>query len=497
MLGTTTIIHGATPAFPMPYAFNGEARWLDPWKDDLVVQMKDFLPFLNTAPGLRLCTIRSKFTKKHVDDFDAVVRRLKGTGNTTRRYIYAEGCVNLSLHPHCVLADDQRLLTVKRECACGAVRWSETVTVKDLKDRTLHLTFTEHSTVHKENCVVPGSTERSHPLIGQFVYVKELAADRTNTTSKIEVGAAHFDQHAHDLSVISDLAQHGKDLPRGFIQETIKNARASSRGRSGEGDFDLTHRRITELVAEADGDLERIRVVEYHPVADMEATDPTDPQSWYWYLVEMPHAARDMADRGAACVALDGKVKGVLTGGIIIPIMTTVPGLPCITDPRSNQRIPLHGLRHQHRGQVNYILYANTEAHGVMSAVLSTVRGLLTCNNVGCNHPLSMREGAGGGYTLERSECAGNVRPGEWERELYDACAAYLKSSYRRMSSGLWPKLKEPIICRYHDIVCHLVSRTIGNTCAPLTRLRRCCCRHLHCILYSHNTPLFVFRTYH
>ena len=113
MLGTTTIIHGATPAFPMPYAFNGEARWLDPWKDDLVVQMKDFLPFLNTAPGLRLCTIRSKFTKKHVDNFDAVVRRLKGTGNTTRRYIYAEGCVNLSLHPQLcfLLANRSQVLT--------------------------------------------------------------------------------------------------------------------------------------------------------------------------------------------------------------------------------------------------------------------------------------------------------------------------------------------------------------------------------------------------
>jgi hypothetical protein len=214
-----------------------------------VVQMKDVLPFLNTTPRLQLCTLRCKYTKKHVSNFDTVVRRLKGKGDATRRYIYAEGCVNLSLHPHSGLDGSQRLLSVKRECACGAVGWLETVTAKDLEDRTVHLTFTAQSTEHKDVCVAPGATERSQPLVGQYVYVKELALDRTNTASKIEVGSAHFDQHANDVSVVSDLAQHGKDLDLGFIQNTLKHARASGRGHGGEGDFDLIHSRIVNVLA--------------------------------------------------------------------------------------------------------------------------------------------------------------------------------------------------------------------------------------------------------
>ena len=199
-----------------------------------------------------------------------------------------------------------------------------------------------------------------------------------------------------------------------------------------------------------------MNLVEYHPAKDVTSMDCSDPDAWWYYIVEMPYATEDMFKHGGNGIAFDGKLKLVLEGGVVIPILTTRPGLGHIHDPRTKTRVPLFGLRNGHRGDVNYIVVANTEASGLLTAVLTTVRGLLRCSDATCDHAVTLHDGEMGGFALARRGCANNDRPGQWAVESFDACKAYLTSTYARSYSGGWDHLSVPIICRYHNIVCHL-----------------------------------------
>ena len=455
----TTLVHHATPDFPIQHSFTNGGN--NPWRNEVRVPMRSILPLLNTCPRLMLCGFRVVSTRLLIPDFDVNVRRLLDiAGSKPRTFKYAEGLINLTLKEACVLPAKTRLLAVTRRCTCGAVQWTETVSVQDLRDRTTCLHFKSSFTVHTSACVPLNTTVRPGQLIGAYVLVKELSACRTTTTSDIERGGANFDRSAHDMTMVSDLVPHGEKMSRSFIRQTLGHSRETGRGTGNERkySFQLIHEMAVAMKEKArrHGDFSRMNVVEYHPVRDTEATDCADPNAWWYYIVEMPYATRDMSTHGGDGIAYDGKVKLVLEGGVVIPIMTTRKGLAHIRDPVSNTRVPLHGLRYQHRGDPNYILVANSENSGLLTLALSAVRGLLRCEDVHCDHTVALHEGVQGGFTLAREGCANNDRPGEWSVEQYDACSAYLKSTYHRSYYGGWDHLSVPIICRYHNIVCQM-----------------------------------------
>ena len=106
--------------------------------------MTHFVAFLDESVQLRHCPLRvvktspSRALGGPLSDFVAIPPAMPGSG--ARTYKCAEGLWNLTLTANGkLLGDAIELLTVHRKCLCNAVQWQETVTVKDVTDRTLQM----------------------------------------------------------------------------------------------------------------------------------------------------------------------------------------------------------------------------------------------------------------------------------------------------------------------------------------------------------------------
>ena len=427
----------------------------DPWSHSIRVSMCSMLSFLNTSARLKLCSFRVLRTVP-MKDMNTYVRHfvtIPGSGHRT--YKFAEGCVNLSpVAGSAGLPDDKRVLQVQRACDCGAVQWTETVTMGDVRERTVCLKFTSSKAVHNVSCVRPGATDRARPLIGAFVSIKEQALNPKTTAMDIEGGNVALHRNAHDLTAAVDVAAFSKNVSRTFIREGLKNARSA--GRQGMGDFDCIHRLAVEHCRAAeDGDkVDSMTIVEYHPAVNVKSDDVNNPESHWWLLAQMPYAQEDMEAYAPTCgVAYDAKVKGIRDGLLIMPICTTRAAQACVRNTDTGVRMPIRLLRNQHITHVNYVLLANTESNILITAVMNTIHGLLTCTHDDCGHACTVVRDAMGGFKLHREQCRQHPRRGEWTRESFDACASYLRSSYQRMlNHDEWSHLEVPIICRYRQL---------------------------------------------
>ena len=168
----------------------------------------------------------------------------------------------------------------------------------------------------------------------------------------------------------------------------------------------------------------------------------------------MPYAQEDMEAYAPTCgVAYDAKVKGIRDGLLIMPICTTRAAQACVRNTDTGVRMPISLLRTQHITHVNYVLLAITESNILITAVMNTIHGLLTCTHDDCGHACTVVRDAMGGFKLHREQCRQHPRRGEWTRESFDACASYLRSSYQRLlNHDEWSHLEVPIICRYRQL---------------------------------------------
>ena len=83
------------------------------------------------------------------------------------------------------------------------------------------------------------------------------------------------------------------------------------------GGFDLIHEMALRIKegARQTGDYSTMNLVEYHPAKDVTSMDCSDPDAWWYYIVEMPYATEDMFNLGGNGIAFDGKLKLVLDVG--------------------------------------------------------------------------------------------------------------------------------------------------------------------------------------
>ena len=353
-----------------------------------------------------------------------------------KRYIFGEGLWNISLtDAGKALSAGTKLLSVHRACTCGAVKWTETLDTTDARERMLQVQFKKFSSKHTAACKVDAVDEnqkRKHLKPDQRIAVKELARVKMTKPSAIEKGDGVLNSWAHDPAIASTIMQQSHNLPISAIRHTMKTARAV--GKRGEQDFDVVHRLILAALdaAEEDDALDDFHILEYHPAEDPSCQDVKNPASHYWIVIQMPHANRDLARHGKVCIAFDGKQKFILDHGIVVlPICTLKPGLPRM--PGSEDLA--HGLRLQHSTELNQIMLANTEAAGVITGGLSTIKGCLTCDDPACEHKVEVERFETGGFRLSRPRCRNHPRPGLWDLESYDLCAAYLRSAVSTIAS--------------------------------------------------------------
>ena len=187
--------------------------------------------------------------------------------------------------------------------------------------------------------------------------------------------------------------------------------------------------------------------------AHVETATLTAPR---WFVIlQMPYNQQNMAAHASLSgLAYDAKIKFCIDGCHVMPFCTTRPALP--TMPGTGT--PAHGMKMQHISEPNYILIANTEKAEVITEAANIVRDYQSCNDPDCEHKCSVRLSANGGYEVVREACKLHERPGLWTKEIIDACAAYLRSIYFRAllsNDPTWANL-HAIICRFHDIKCHM-----------------------------------------
>ena len=456
LASSTIVLHKATDAFPLVHEFIGTERYARMptyTRDRMRVRMDDFVEFLSKAAQVLLFThtiivldglnlLESVTTNSVVAQVQSRVLRVLRTKlllrpldkyvdvSSAQRYRYATGLWNIMLSADGLeLPIGTKLLRVKRACACGAVCWTEMLDTADARDRMLQIQFTQFSDEHKPGCQIAAVDQNQKPTQltpSQRAAVKELSRVTTTKPSTVEKGEVVLNSWAHDPRVASIIAEQAKGLPIRAIRHTMKNARKAGKG--GEQDFDVVHRLILAALgaAEGDGALDDFHILEYHPAEDPSCKDVKNPRSHYWIVVQMPHANRDLAQHGKVCIAFDGKQKLILDHGIVVlPICTLKPGLPRMPGSKTLA----HGLRLQHSTQLNQIMLANTEAAGVITGGLSTIKGCLTCDDPACEHKVEVERFQTGGFRLSRPRCSNHPRPGMWNLESYDLCAAYLRST--------------------------------------------------------------------
>ena len=101
----------------------------------------------------------------------------------------------------------------------------------------------------------------------------------------------------------------------------------------------------------------------------------------------MPYAQEDMEAYAPTCgVAYDAKVKGIRDGLLIMPICTTRAAQACVRNTDTGVRMPISLLRTQHITHVYYVLLAITESNILITAIMNTIHGLLTCTRHTAEH---------------------------------------------------------------------------------------------------------------
>ena len=455
-----------TAAFPLKHTCI-DPDGTDPTKHWICVNRLHFVQFLDAVPRLQRCPIHVLRTApnpalKPISDYITIAKDVS-TQSGTRTYKYCEGLANVLLTVRGLAVDlDTVILSVSRTCkpGCAAMAWIERVTGQNIRDNMVQVKFSSYGCMdHRMDCVPTGATERPKPLIGQYLAVKAMSRATQVRATDIEQGLVTID--LSDTSTLpTDLLTLSGGLPLNKIKKTMDNARRV--GREGAGDFETMDRIIMEQLQRSltdGGDIERgtvmqieqnsMRVIDYHPCQDPSSDDVKNPASHYWCLIELPGAQRDMAAHGNINLAYDAKVKFIIEGMLVMPFCTATPARPAMPGLGT----PAPGLLLQHVTEPNYILLANTEAAEVITAAANAIRGNLCCNRAGCVHKQVVTVHPVAGYTVGRPECAQHTQPGLWQRELIDACAAYLKSIYARAfgDSDDWTELRA-IICRFHDV---------------------------------------------
>ena len=201
------VVHLGTEAFPLQHSFVDAKHSGDPAHEHIRVTMTHFVAFLDESVQLRHCPLRvvktspSRALGGPLSDFVAIPPAMPGSG--ARTYKCAEGLWNLTLTAKGkLLGDAIELLTVHRKCLCNAVQWQETVTVKDVTDRTLQIRFKQFSADHSVDCVPLGAKKRPVPLIGARVAVKEVGRDVTARPGQIEQGIITTSSASHHPDAI-------------------------------------------------------------------------------------------------------------------------------------------------------------------------------------------------------------------------------------------------------------------------------------------------------
>ena len=279
------VLHPATADFPLRHSFvHGDSG--DPFTDWIRLPMGDFVDFITNSEELRYCPLRAprSVPNSRLKPLSDYVTIAVGTG---RRYKYAEACWNLSLtEKGRQLPSETQLLSVLRAChpRCGAVRWQEVVTVRDLLDRTVQVCFSMLSTLHLDCCVPPGATSRATPLIGCLVAVKEIGRQFDARPSQIEQGTVSLSAAAHAPETMGTMVTQAASLPVGTIRATLKHSRHIGRE---DGDFAGVHKMLIKAAADAElgGLLEDFSILEYHPAANKNCADVENEDSWYFIVV--------------------------------------------------------------------------------------------------------------------------------------------------------------------------------------------------------------------
>ena len=282
--------HDPTAAFPLDHGFLRPGR-TNFRVDKMIVRQDDYVRFLSVADNLKFCELRAPRSKLHVsleelERYVTIAARTEGHG--ARRYKFGEGFWNLKLTEHGKrLPDSKLLLTVWRQCPCGAIKLTETVFVGNLRNNKLVLQFSSFMSTHTVACVPPGTTERPKLLISERVAVKEVGRNPTARPRDIEQGNITLSSFAHATESASILMESLAGVKIEKIRQTLKNSRAVGRE---DGDFVAVHRMITALArgAEAEDTLDAFNIIEYHPARDESMSDPKNPNSWWWILIEMP-----------------------------------------------------------------------------------------------------------------------------------------------------------------------------------------------------------------
>ena len=333
-MASYVVVRG-TAEFPMDHTFVEANHSGDPTRELISVSMTDFVVFLGQCREVQFCTLRVKKTKpapglKPLSDYVTIATQ-PDPSKRPRTHKYAEGFWNLALTDKGKQLNRPRIdvLMVERQCLCGAVQWRESVTVGDLTRRTVQIRFTSFRSMHTVECVPAGTTARPGLLIGNRVAVKELGREITAVPSQIEEGSVNVSVAAHDPSMVSTMLSQGKAMDVKAIKKTLEHSRSIGRE---DGDFSAVHHMLSAAASRAvqTKTLDDFNILEYHPAIDPQCANVEDARSWYYMLVQMPYAQRDMAAHASQTgLAYDGKVKVVISHGLVaMPFLTTRPALP-------------------------------------------------------------------------------------------------------------------------------------------------------------------------
>ena len=428
-------VHPKTAQFPLAHAFV-HSRDTCPFSSWLLVRNSDFFDFLCTSDCTRLCPLFCRRTAvakelKPICEYITVSKDVS-TQSGTRLYKYAEGLVNVELTAKgATLRDDLCVLTVERTChkGCAAVGWTERVTVANIKDGFLQVRFSSLAPSHSVVCVPDcAASKRTKPLIAQHVAIKQISRVQQVRLMDVESNVLPFDLSA---SMSPALLKQARAVPPSMARDAFRNTRRV--GREDSGDFEVIDRLInaaldrnlstvqrpyTQVVPV--GNIDQLRVIEYHPAVDPSCHDVNNPNSWYWVLIKFPNDQEDMAAHARASgLYYDAKIKLILDGGLVMPFCAANPTLPTMPGVGT----PAHGLLKQHVTVPNYILLANTEKAEVITKVTTTIRDFQRCAEPGCDHACELHFDSVGGYTITRTACAQHARPGTWKHEVFDAAS--------------------------------------------------------------------------
>ena len=138
------------------------------------------------------------------------------------------------------------------------------------------------------------------PLIGARVAVKEVGRDVTARPGQIEQGIITTSSASHHPDAIGFMLKQAPTLSLGAISKTLENSRSAGRG---DGDFSAVDKMLIDAARRADAGPTGVNdfyTLEYHPARDSTCDDASDPDAWWFTIVAMPYAQRDMAAHAKA-----------------------------------------------------------------------------------------------------------------------------------------------------------------------------------------------------